>query len=59
MNDTAPVRMGRKAVDLVGECVNDELDVLCRYSLNRLLNDVVAVLVLDAFQDVILKLLYQ
>jgi len=51
--------MGRKAVDLVGECVNDELDVLCRYSLNRLLNDVVAVLVLDAFQDVILKLLYQ
>jgi hypothetical protein len=45
-----------EALNLLVEGVDDELDVLRWYSLNCFLNNMVAVLILDAFQYVVLKL---
>ena len=55
LNDTASIWMCGKSMDLSLEGLNDELNVLGWNSLDGLLNYVVAILVLDAFQDIWLE----
>ena len=57
--DTATVRMSSQALNLSSKGIDDELDVLCRYALDSLLNDVIAVLIFDALEDLILQFLHQ
>ena len=57
-NPTA-VGMRREMMNLAGESIDNECDVLSRDSLDGLLNDMIAVLILDAFQNLVLKLLDQ
>lgn len=49
--------MRSKNMDLSFESFNDELNVLSWYSLNGLLNNVIAILVFDAFKDISLEFL--
>lgn len=44
---------------LSGESVNNELDVFCRDSFDSLLNNMIAVLVLDTFEHMIFQLFNQ
>lgn len=57
LNDAAAIGVGGELVDLVVERVDDELRVGNRNGLNDLLDDVVAVLILDALHYVAFKLL--
>lgn len=59
MNHATAIRVGRQDVDLALEGVDDKLDMLLRNPLNRLLHNMVAVLILDAFQDVDSELIYE
>lgn len=44
---------------LSGKSIDDELYVLCRDSLDSLLNNMVAILILDAFQHMVFQLFYE
>lgn len=57
LDDTAAVRVSCKSVDLTPEGVDDELDILRRHTFDGLLNDVIAILVPHALQNVVLQLL--
>jgi hypothetical protein len=46
-------------MDLAFKSFNDELDVLCWNALDGLLDDVVAVLIFDTLQNVVLKLFHK
>jgi hypothetical protein len=46
-------------MDLAFERFNDELNMLRWNSLDGLLDDVVAILILDTLQNVVLELLYE
>lgn len=59
LNHTTAVWVNGELPDLTVERVDDELDMLGRYTFNRLLNDVIAVLILHAFQYIVLKFLDQ
>ena len=59
LNDSAAIRMRGKPMHLPRESVDDELNVLCWYSLDCFLDDMVAVLIFDTFEDVMFKLLDQ
>lgn len=59
LNDTTAVRMRCKSVDLTIERVDDKLNIFRWNSFNSLLNDVVAILVFYAFQNMPVKFLYQ
>ena len=48
--------MGRKTLDLLMEGIDDELNVAGWDPLDRFLNDMIAILVLDASQHIILQL---
>ena len=56
LNDTATVWMHRQSLDLAVESLDDELNVLGRNSLDGLLDHVIAILVLDTLQHVIVEL---
>lgn len=53
----AAVGVGRERVDVALEGFDDELDVFARDALDCFLDDVVAVLVFDAFEDVAVEFL--
>ena len=57
LNDSTTIRMGCENVDLSSESFDDELNVLSWHTFDSLLHDVVAVLVLDTFQNIDLQLL--
>ena len=57
LDHAASVRMGCQGLHLAVERLDDELDVFGRHPLDRLLDDVVAVLVLDALQHVTIEFL--
>ena len=57
--DTTAIGVSSQALDLSGKGMDDKLDVLCWYPLDGLLNDMVAVLVLDTLQDLVLQFLYE
>ena len=59
LDDSTAIRMGRQAMNLTSEGIDDELDMLRWNSLDGFLNYVVAILVLDAFQDVHVELFDQ
>ena len=48
--------VGRQLLNVTSEGVNDELDMVRGYSLESFLDHMVPVLILDAFEDVVLKL---
>lgn len=48
--------MGRKDMDLASKSFDNKLDLLSRYALDGLLNDVVTILVFNALENVCLKL---
>lgn len=54
LDDPAAVRVSGKFVDIALESVNDEANVLRGDSLDSLLNDVVTILVPDAFHDMLI-----
>src|SRR5436305_9898825 len=56
LNHSTTIRMCGKPVDLICESVYDELDMLRRYTLDGLLNDVIAILVFDTFEYVSFEL---
>lgn len=58
LNDPTSVRVGGKTLNLLMEGIQDELDMLRRNPLDRFLDDMVAVLVPDGFQDVVLEFLH-
>jgi hypothetical protein len=57
LNYTAAIGMGRQGVDLTSEGVNDETDVFGRHSFDGLLDDMIAILILYALEDIRLQLL--
>ena len=57
LNDSTTIRMGGENVDLSSESFDDELNVLSWHTFDSFLHDVVAVLVLDTFQNIDLQLL--
>lgn len=57
--DTATVRMSSQTLNLSSKGVDDELDVLCRYTLDSFLNDVITVLIFDALENLMLQFLHQ
>lgn len=59
LDNAASIRVDRETADTALESLDDELYMLHRDTLNSFLNDVVAILVLDAFQDIFLKLFHQ
>lgn len=59
LDDPTAVWMRRQMVYLVGKGVDDERNVLSRDPLDSLLNHMITVLVLDAFQNLVLELLDQ
>jgi hypothetical protein len=56
LNDSAPIWMSGQNVDLATESFDDELDMLCWNPLDGFLNDVIAILILNAFEDIGLEL---
>jgi len=59
LNDAAAVWMSSQALDLASECIDDELYVFCGYALDSFLDDVIAILILDTLEDLILEFLDQ
>ena len=57
LDDSTSVGMSCKCCDLAGERIDDELDMLSRYSFDGFLDDVIAILVFDASENTVLKLL--
>lgn len=57
LDDTAAIGVCSEAVNLAPEGVDDELDILRGHTLDSLLNDMVAILVSHALEDVVLQLL--
>lgn len=57
LDNPAAIRMSGEDMDLTSECLDDELDMFSWDSLNGFLNNVVAILVFDAFQNICLKLI--
>lgn len=53
--DPAAVLVGCQFLYMTSEGVDDKLDMFSRYSLERFLNHMVPVLILDAFENVVLK----
>lgn len=53
---SATVRMCREREDLLGDIAYDELDAFTRATFDALLNDVIAILILDAFDNVAFEL---
>lgn len=56
LDHPATIRVGGQDVDLASEGINDELYVLGGDPLNGFLDNVIAVLILDALEDVCLQL---
>lgn len=59
LNHTTTVRMSGKSMYLAVECLDDELYMFGRDSLNGFLDHVIPVLILDAFQDMAIQFLDQ
>ena len=53
--DPAAILVGRQLLNVAGERVDDELDVFGRNPLESFLNHMVSILILDAFEDIVLK----
>ena len=53
--DPAAVLVGRQFLHVTGEGVDDELNVFSGYSFEGFLDDMVSVLILDAFENVVLE----
>lgn len=51
----AAILVGRQFLNVTSERVNDELDMFSGYSLESLLDHMVPVLILDTFEDILLK----
>ena len=47
--------MSRQFLNVAGEGVDDELYMFSGYSLESFLNDMISILILDAFENVVLK----
>lgn len=56
LDDPTAIRMLRKLVDLAGKSIDDELYMLCRYTLNCLLYDMIPILIFDASHDLLVLL---
>lgn len=54
--DSTSIRVGCQALNLAGECVQDELDMLGGYSFDGFLDYMVSVLIFDAFEHIMLEL---
>lgn len=52
---TTTVGMGGKSVDLIIECLDDELYMFGRDPLDSFLDNVISILVFDAFQDMAIQ----
>jgi hypothetical protein len=59
LNHSTAIRVSGKDVDLASESIDGELDMFCGHSLDGFLDNVVAVLVFDALEDVWPKLFHQ
>ena len=59
LNNPAAILISRQTVDLASERIEDKLNVLGRYPLNRFLHDMIAILVSDTFQHIMLQLFDQ
>jgi hypothetical protein len=57
LDNSASVRVRSKSVHLASEGIDDKLHVLRGNSFNSFLNDVVAILIPNTFEDVVLQLL--
>lgn len=57
LNHTTAIGMGRQGVDLSSKGIDDEPDVFGRYSLDGFLDDMIAILIFDALEDICLELL--
>lgn len=55
LDDTAAVGMGGQTVDLACKGIDDELDVLLRDAFDGFLDDVIAILILDALENLMLE----
>ena len=53
--DPATVLVGSQFLNMTGEGVDDELDMFSGYSFESFLDHMVPVLILDAFENVVLK----
>lgn len=56
LDNTATIGVDAESVDLVGKGIEDEVNVLGLASLYRFLDDMVAVLVLDAANNIVFEL---
>jgi len=59
LNDPAAIGMGSKNVHLPPESINDKLQVLCRDTLDGLLNHMVAILIFDALHHIGFELFHE
>ena len=57
LDDAAAIRVYRQDTDIAPESLNNLLDVVHRDSVNNLLDDVIAVLILDSLEHILFKLL--
>lgn len=55
LDDTAAICVDAERVDLVGESAKDEVNILGFATFDSFLNDMVAILVLDASYDVVFE----
>ena len=58
LDDATTICMSRQAMHLPCECVDDELNMFGWDSFDRLLDNVVAILVLDAFKHMVFELFH-
>ena len=55
LNNPAAILVGRQLLNVTGERIDDKLDVFRRDSLESLLDHMISILILDAFENVVLK----
>ena len=55
LNNPAAILVGRQLLNVTGEGIDDKLDMFRRNSLESLLDHMISVLILDAFENVVLK----
>ena len=56
LDDSASIWVGSKDVNLAPEGFDDELNVLCWYSFDSFLHDVIAILIFDTLENIRLEL---
>ena len=58
LDDSGAITMGRESMHLAREGIDDELDVFSRHWFDGFLDDMVAILVTGAFENMMFKFLH-